>query len=154
LLSAGRGWIREAAQTAKRIKRIHRLEAGYRRFRDHVADSQGLKDQVGWHRLDWIRFDCRYVLFPHEQMAREAALCARRRHVARRGCGKRKDRPASRAHILEAIDPSLRDRFLSAGKGDLVGPSIGTRDSPSLSLKIRFYPRSKIPRSGNARKKA
>jgi len=116
-------WIREAAQTAKRIKRIHRLETGYRRFRDHVADSQGLKDQVGWHRLDWIRFDCRYVLFPDEHMAREAALCV---------CddGMQLDEVAANAKIglhhapiyLEAIDPSLRDRFLSAGKGDLVGP--------------------------------
>ena len=117
------GWIREAAPCAKRIKRIHRLESGYRSFRDHVVDSQGLKDQVGWHRLDWIRFDCRYVVFPDEQMAREAALCVR-------DDGMRLDEVAANAKIdphnepiyLEAIDPSVRDRFLSAGKGALVGP--------------------------------
>jgi len=117
------GWMREAAQSAKRIKRIHRLEAGYRSFRDHVVDSQGLKDQVGWRRLDWIRFDCRYVLFPDEQMAREAALCVRED-------GMQLDEVAANAKIglheapiyLEEIDPSLRDRFLSAGKGALVGP--------------------------------
>jgi hypothetical protein len=116
-------WIGDAAPCAKRVKRIHRLEAGYQSFRDHVVDSQGLKDQVGWHRLDWIRFDCRYVLFPHEQMAREAALCVR-------DDGMQLDEVAANAKIrlhnaplyLEEIDPSLRDHFLSAGKGALVGP--------------------------------
>jgi hypothetical protein len=117
------GWIHEAAQCAKRTKKIHRLEAGYRSFRDHVVKAQGLKDQVDWHRLDWIRFDCRYVLFPDEQMAREAALCVR-------DDGMTLNQVAAIAKIglhrepvyLEAIDPSLRDRFLSAGKGALVGP--------------------------------
>jgi len=117
------GWMREATRCAKRIKRIHRLEAGYRSFRDQVVDPQGLKDQVGWHRLDWIRLDCRYVLFPDEQMAREAALCVR-------DDGMQLDEVAANAKIglhsaplyLEEIDPSLRDRFLSAGKGVLVGP--------------------------------
>jgi hypothetical protein len=88
-----------------------------------VVDSQGLTDQVGWHRLDWIRFDCRYVLFPQEQMAREAALCVR-------DDGMQLDEVAANAKTglhsapiyLEEIDPSLRDRFLSAGKGALVGP--------------------------------
>jgi hypothetical protein len=117
------GWIREPAQCAKRSKKVDRLEAGYRSFRDHAVEPQGLKDQVGWHRLDWIRFDCRYVLFPQEQMAREAALCVR-------DDGMTLDEVAANAKIglhhapiyLEEIDPSLRDRFLSAGKGALVGP--------------------------------
>ncbi len=117
------GWIREPAQCAKRTTKVDRLEAGYRSFRDHVVDWQGLKDQVGWRRLDWIRFDCRYVLFPDEQMAREAALCVR-------DDGMSLDEVAANAKIglhhapiyLEAIDSSLRDRFVSAGKGDLVGP--------------------------------
>jgi len=116
-------WLREAAPCAKKIKRIHRLEAGYRSFRDHVVDSRGLEEQVGWHRLDWIRFDCRYLLFPDEQMAREAALCVRDDSM-------RLDEVAAHAKIglqtaplyLEEIDPSLRDRFLSVGKGALVGP--------------------------------
>lgn len=117
------GWMRDAAPCAKKIKRIHRLEAGYRSFRDHVVDSQGLQDQVGWHRLDWIRFDCRYVVFPDGQMAREAALCVR-------DDGMRIEEVAANAKIglrnaplyLEEIDPPLRDHFLSAGKGALVGP--------------------------------
>jgi len=116
-------WIREAVHSAKGKKRVDRLEAGHRSFCDHVVDSQGLKDQVGWHRLEWIRFDCRYLLFPDEQMAREAALCVR-------DDGMQLDEVAANAKIglhnapifLEEIDPSVRDRFLSAGKGALVGP--------------------------------
>jgi hypothetical protein len=63
------------------------------------------------------------VLFPDEQMALEAALCVR-------DDGMQLDEVAANAKIglhnaplyLEEIDPSLRDRFLSAGKGVLVGP--------------------------------
>lgn len=117
-------WIREAADSAKRIKRIRGLEAGYRSFCDHlVVDSQGLRDQVGWHRLDWIRFDCRYVLFPDEQMAREASLCVRDDGMQLGEVAANAKTGLHNATLyLEEIDPSLRDRFLSAGKGALVGP--------------------------------
>jgi len=117
------GWTHEAAPCAKRIKRIDQLEVGYRSFRAHVVDPHGLKYQVGWHRLDWIRFECRFAMFPHKEMAREAALCVR-------DDGMRLEDVAVRARIgvqnvliyLEEIDPSVRERFLSAGKGALVGP--------------------------------
>ena len=116
-------WMGGASPCAKSVERIHRLEAGYQRLCDHVVDSQGLKDQVGWHRLDWIRFECRYVLFSHEPMAREAALCVRDDGMGLGEVAANAKMVVYNAPLyLEAIEPSLRDRFLSAGKGALVGP--------------------------------
>lgn len=117
------GWVRDEPKSAEAAGRIRLLEASYQRFCDHVVDAQGIKNQVDSHRLDWIRVGCRYVLFSQEQMAREAALCAR-------DDGMRLDEVAANASIalqnatmyLDEVEPSLRDRFLSAEKGALVGP--------------------------------
>ena len=117
------GWVEHAEKSTEAAARVRVLEAGYRRFCDHVIDSRGLKGQVDSHRLDWIRFDCRYVLFPQEQMAREAALCAR-------DDGMPLDEIAANANLalheaamyLDEIEPSRRGRFLSAEKGALLGP--------------------------------
>ena len=117
------GWVRDEPKSAEATGRIRLLEASYQRFCDHVVDAQGIKNQVDSHRLDWIRIGCRYVLFSQEQMAREAALCAR-------DDGMQLDEVAANAGIalqnatmyLDEVEPSLRDRFLSAEKGALVGP--------------------------------
>ena len=117
------GWVRDEPKSAEATGRIRLLEASYQRFCDHVVDAQGIKNQVDSHRLDWIRVGCRYVLFSQEQMAREAALCAR-------DDGMQLDEVAANASIalqnatmyLDEVEPSLRDRFLSAEKGALVGP--------------------------------
>ena len=117
------GWVRDEPKSAEATGRIRLLEASYQRFCDHVVDAQGIKNQVDSHRLDWIRIGCRYVLFSQEQMAREAALCAR-------DDGMQLDEVAANASIalqnatmyLDEVEPSLRDRFLSAEKGALVGP--------------------------------
>ena len=117
------GWVEHAEKSAEPARRVRIIEVNYQRFCDHVVDSRGLKGQVDSHRLDWIRFDCRYLLFSQEQLAREAALCA---------CadGMPLDEIAANANIalqeeaicLDEIEPSLRDRFLSAEKGALIGP--------------------------------
>jgi hypothetical protein len=117
------GWIEHQGQSAEAVRRIRMLEASYRCFCDHVVDPRGLKNQVDSHRLDWIRFDCRYVVFAQEQMAREAALCAR-------DDGTPLDEIAASGGFalqgavlyLDDIEPSLRDRFLAAERGALIGP--------------------------------
>ena len=117
------GWIGEESNGVEATDRIRLLEASYQRFCDHVVDAQGIKHQVKSHRLDWIRFDCRYVLFSQEQIAREAALCVR-------DDGMQLAEVAANASIalhhaavyLDEVEPSLRDRFLSAEKGALIGP--------------------------------
>ena len=117
------GWVRDEPKSAEAAGRIRLLEANYQRFCDHMVDAQGIKNEIYSHRLDWIRFRCRYVLFPQEQMAREAALCAR-------DDGMQLDEVAANASIalqnatiyLDEVEPSLRDRFLSAEKGALIGP--------------------------------
>jgi hypothetical protein len=117
------GWVEHREESAEAAARFRVLEAGYQRFCAHVIDLRSLKGQVDSHRLDWIRFECRYVLFPQQQMAREAALCARDDGMAL-------DEIAANANIalheaamyLDEIEPSRRDRFLSAERGSVIGP--------------------------------
>ena len=117
------GWISDPSKSAEAADRIRLLETSYQRFRDQVVDSQGIKNQINSHRLDWIRFDCLYVLFSQEQVAREAALCVR-------DDGAQLDEVAANANValqnaaiyLDEIEPTLRDRFLGAEKGALIGP--------------------------------
>jgi hypothetical protein len=117
------GWIKDKSLTAEAADRIRLLEASYQCFCDHVVDSQGIKNQINLHRLDWIRLNCRYVLFSQEQMAREAALCVRDDAM-------QLDQVAANANValqnaaiyLGEVEPSVRDRFLAAEKGSLIGP--------------------------------
>lgn len=75
------------------------------------------------HRLDWIRFDCRYVWFPEERIAREASFCVIEDgltldEVAYDAC-------SIVQHwnfYLDEIDPPVRPRFLSSRLGEWLGP--------------------------------
>jgi hypothetical protein len=117
------GWIQHEDKGAKATGRMRILEAGYRCFCDHAVDALGLKNQVDAHRLDWIKFDCRYVLFSQEQMAREAILCAREDRIPLDAIAANANVAVQSAAIyLDAIEPSQRDRFLSAERGGLIGP--------------------------------
>ena len=139
-------WMGGASPCAKSVERIHRLEAGYRSFCDHVVDAHGMDDQVAWHRLDWIRFDCRYLLFPDEQMAREAALCVRDDGMALGEVAANAKLDLHNAPLyLEAIDPSLRDCFLSAGKGALLGPLEWDKDFALFVVEDKILPTLEDP---------
>jgi hypothetical protein len=75
------------------------------------------------HRLNWIRFDCRYVWFPEERIAREAALC-----VIEDGLTLDEVAYDARSVVqrwdfyLDEIEVNVRPYFMAARAGDLLGP--------------------------------
>ena len=107
----------------ERLAVLKRLEASYRRFREQALTPKALKDQIGSHHLDWVRFDCQSVSFPDEQMAREAVLCLQEdcRDLADVAAESKRTLEKTR-FFLDQMEPALRDRFLGARKGELLGP--------------------------------
>jgi hypothetical protein len=117
------GWVEPADNPTERSDRLRALESGYRLFCERAVETRAIRTQIDAHRLDWIRIDCRYVLFPDEQVAREAFVCLREdgadlEAIAARSHGALRERSL----YLDQIDGSLRDRFLSAEQGALIGP--------------------------------
>ena len=102
---------------------LARLEPAFARFRELVLTSGAIRDAVNAHHLDWIRLDCRAVSFPDQQMAQEALLCIRED-----GAELAEVRRAAKSAVHEArffldeTDAGSRHAFLSAIKGDLLGP--------------------------------
>lgn len=54
---------------------IASIEAAFAAQRQLTVTPATLAGKIADHRLDWLRFDCRYVWFGEEHLAREAALC-------------------------------------------------------------------------------
>ncbi|HMY74685.1 MAG TPA: hypothetical protein PLQ88_22900 [Blastocatellia bacterium] len=82
-----------------------------------------VETKIGDHRLDWIRFECRYLRFADERHAREAAFC-----VTEDGLTLEEVAHNSRCEIrqwsfyLDEIEPNARPHFLAARQGDWLGP--------------------------------
>ncbi len=61
----------EAAPFAQpKMEAIARIEAAYQMLRQQIITPQARCHQIAHHHLDWIRFDCRYIWFPEERVAR------------------------------------------------------------------------------------
>jgi hypothetical protein len=117
------GWVEPADDHADATSRVCALETGYRLVCEHTIDARAIKAQIDARRLDWVRVDCRYLLFSDEQVAREAALCLREGTADLDAIATRTDCALREASLyLDGIDGPLRDRFLSAERGALIGP--------------------------------
>jgi len=109
------------AQARKEI--LTRIEKVYQTLREQIVTPQARCTQIAHHHLDWIRFDCRYIWFPEERLAREAAFCVRED-------GLTLDEVAQDARLivqpynfyLDEIEPARRNQFLAAQVGDWIGP--------------------------------
>jgi hypothetical protein len=107
----------------ERLAALARLELGFQRFRSKMITGRAVADRVTLHALDWMRFNCRTLALPDEQAAREAALCLREDGVAL--CD-----VATMAHArlrdtrfyVHEVDAALREHFLGAQRGELLGP--------------------------------
>ncbi len=115
-------WVKEAFAGGSR-KVLDRLQAAYETCCMNLITPEGIGNQVKSHHLDWIRLDCRYLLFPNEGMAREALLCLREDGLSVEQVAQS---AASEVHAdvlyLDEIDRELWNPFLAAREGDLVGP--------------------------------
>jgi hypothetical protein len=106
-----------------RLPVLEELERSFQAFRQQVATPDALRTQITAHQTDWVQVVCAAVAFADEAMAREALLCIRddgeeMAEVATRA----RTLVQERRFALEEIPPAQRIAFLSAQKGDLLGP--------------------------------
>ncbi|MGI8498951.1 MAG: hypothetical protein ACR2OG_15375 [Gemmatimonadaceae bacterium] len=103
--------------------RLGLIDRAFQRFRAETITSSAVRERIGAHHLDWIRFHCRTLFFPDREMAREAVLCLRDDSSALDEISASARVRLEDTHVyLEQIDDLARDRFLGARKGELVGP--------------------------------
>jgi hypothetical protein len=102
---------------------VSRIEAEFDQQRQQTVTPKLVETKIGDHRLDWIRFECRYLRFANERQAREAAFCVTED-------GLTLDEVAHDAHCeirqwsfyLDEIETGIRPHFLAARQGDWLGP--------------------------------
>lgn len=104
-------------------RRLEHLDDSFERFRASQLTERALQDYVGHHQLDWVRFGCRLMAFPEEGMAAEAALMLREDNEGFTGVySVAHTEPRSERFFLDQVDGPMRERFLGARPGDLLGP--------------------------------
>jgi hypothetical protein len=102
---------------------LARLEPTFARFRERVLTPGAIRDAVSAHHLDWIRLACRALSFPDQQMAQEALLCLREDGAELGEVGRTAKAAVHEARFfLDETDAGSRHVFLSATRGDLLGP--------------------------------
>ena len=104
-------------------RRLEHIEDSFERFRAAQLTDRALQDFIGQRQLDWVRFDCRVMAFPEESMAAEAALMLREDDEGFTGVySVARAQPRTARFFLDQIEGPLRERFLGASAGDLLGP--------------------------------
>jgi hypothetical protein len=126
---------------ASPVDLIADIETAYERKRQQAVTPKRIESKIADHRLDWIRFDCRYVWFPERRVAREAAWC-----VLEDGLSL--DEVAVDAHgvvqqwnfYLDEILPAARPQFLASRAGDCLGPIDMLEGFPLFSIAAKIMP--------------
>jgi hypothetical protein len=104
-------------------QRIATIERAFEGFRSAQLTEHAVETYVAARQLEWIRFDCRVMAFPHEDMAAEAALLLREDGEGFTGVYRAAHTEPRRSRFyFDHLEPRLRDQFLGAQAGDLVGP--------------------------------
>lgn len=104
-------------------RRLEHLDDAFHRFRSSQLTDQALQAFIGHRRLEWVRFHCRVMAFPDEGMAAEAALLLREDNEGFTGVySVAHTEPRTEQFFLDQIEAPIRDRFLGARVGDLLGP--------------------------------
>lgn len=120
---------------------IARIETEFERQRQQAITPKLIETKIADHRLDWIRFDCRYVWFGEERIAREAALC-----VTEDGLTLEEVAYGARGIVqhwnfyLDEIEASARPHFLAARKGDWLGPIRMMEGFPFFAIEAKTMP--------------
>lgn len=122
-VTAGRVLGGEPSDWSERLARLARIEAGAAAARDALADEPAVEHELAEHRLEWLRIELELLDLPHEEAAREAALCVRAdgselgEVAARAGSALR-----SRRLLLAEADAWLAPHLLGAEEGEVIGP--------------------------------
>jgi hypothetical protein len=117
------------------------IEAEFARQQKETITAKLIETKIAHHRLDWVHFDCRYLWFAEERVAREAAWC-----VSEDGLSL--DEVAQQAHATvqpwrcyaDEIEVQVRPYFLAARPGDLLGPLKIWQGFPLISLLNKQMP--------------
>lgn len=120
-IAAKSGQLPVAPQAPREL--IAGIEAAFAAQRQLAVTPAALTSKIADHRLDWLRFDCRYVWFGEERLAREAALCVT-------ADGLTLDEVAGHARAvvqewsfyLDEVALEARPHFLAAAQGAWLGP--------------------------------
>jgi hypothetical protein len=122
------------------------IEAEVKRQQKESITAKLIESKIAHHRLDWMHFDCRYLWFAEERVAREAAWC-----VSEDGLNL--DEVASQAHATvqlwnfyaDEIEEPVRPYFLAARQGALLGPLKIRQGFPLISLLNKQLPQIDDP---------
>ena len=125
---------------------ITRIEYAFEQARQQAVTPQRLAAKIADHRWEWIRFDCRYVWFGEERLAREAVLCVTED-------GLTLDDVADDSHsvvqdwifYLDEIEAAARPHFLAARPGDWLGPVKLFEGFPLFSIAEKKLPDAADP---------
>lgn len=126
---------------------VERVEAGFAAGGRLAVTPNSLEACIARRRLDWIRFDCRYVWFPEERIAREAALCVTEDELTL-------DEVAYDARsivqqwsfYLDEIEADARPHFLAARAGEWLGPIKMMEGFPLFYILDKQAPAESDPR--------
>jgi hypothetical protein len=125
---------------------VHRIETEFDWQRKQTITPKLVETKIADRRLDWIHFDCRYVWFPEERIAREATFCVKED-------GLTLDELAYDAlgvvqqwnFYLDEIEAPVRPHFLAARRGDWLGPIRMMEGFPLFSIVGKTMPAADDP---------
>jgi hypothetical protein len=125
---------------------IARIENSFAQAHQQAVTPQRLATKIADHRLDWIRFECRYIWFGEEHLAREAVLC-----VTEDGLTLDELADDARSVVqhwnfyLDEIETAARPLFLAARAGDWLGPVNLLEGFPLFSIAEKSLPEADDP---------
>jgi hypothetical protein len=120
---------------------ISRIETEFERQRQQTITPKLVETRIADRRLDWIRYDCRYVWFGEERIAREAAWCVTEDGLTLEevACGAR-GIVQQWNFYLDEIEASARPHFMAARQGDWLGPIKMLAGFPLFSIVAKRMP--------------
>jgi len=135
----------ESEQT-EATRRLEHIDDSFERFRASQLTERALKDYVGHHQLEWVRFGCRVMAFPDEGMAAEAALLLREDNEGFTGVySVAHTEPRAERFFLDQIEGPMRERFLGARPGDLLGPVLINDEYVLYQIEEKLLPNTGDP---------
>lgn len=134
---------------------IARIEAEFQQARQQAVTEENVQARIADHRLDWVRFDCRYLWFAEERVAQEAVWCVTEDGLSLDEVAKESGSEARQwSFYLDEIDANVRPYFLAARQGDWLGPLKYREGFPVFSILEKTMPSNADPKIQQRAEKA
>lgn len=113
----------DTSNRLEKTARITVMETAFEQFRNALMTPEAIQARILSQRIEWIKFDCRYVEFPEEHLAKEAALCVREDGLELHEVAADAQRDIRHhSFYLEDAELVLKSNLLGASKRELIGP--------------------------------